>query len=120
MRRFRGRSWLYGEAEYRVDLHRSGVIGAVAFVNTSTLSDARNHYGRWVPAGGIGLRLKLDKRHGSNLTVDYGWGLSGSRGLFLLRRDLLLLAHPRLVPRPQRSVLKARMGYAFFLASQER
>ncbi len=81
--RFRGRSWIYGEAEYRVDLHRSGVIGAVAFVNTSTLSDARNHYGRWVPAGGIGLRLKLDKRHGSNLTVDYGWGLSGSRGLFL-------------------------------------
>jgi outer membrane protein assembly factor BamA len=81
--RYRGRGWLYGEAEYRVDVLRSGLVGAVAFVNASTLSDARDRYGRWLPAGGAGLRVKLDKVHGSNLAVDYGWGVDGSRGVFL-------------------------------------
>jgi outer membrane protein assembly factor BamA len=81
--RYRGRGWLYGEAEYRVDVLRSGLIGAVVFVNTSTLSDTQDHYGRWLPAGGTGLRVKLDKVHGSNLAIDYGWGVDGSRGAFL-------------------------------------
>jgi outer membrane protein assembly factor BamA len=81
--RFRGRSWLDVEAEYRVDLMRNGLVGAVAFTNASTLSDGQDTFGRWQPAAGFGLRLKLDKEHSSNLCVDYAWGRDGSRGLFL-------------------------------------
>jgi hypothetical protein len=81
--RFRGRDWIDIEAEYRVDLMANGLVGAVAFVNSSTLSDANGHFGRWAPGGGAGVRIKFDKDHGSNLCVDYAWGVEGSRGLFL-------------------------------------
>jgi len=81
--RYRGRDWLYGEAEYRVDLMRSGLVGAVVFSNTFSFSDAGRHYGPWRVGGGVGLRIKLDKKHGSNLALDYAWGEHGSRGLFL-------------------------------------
>jgi hypothetical protein len=81
--RYRGRSWIDGEVEYRVDAMTNGLLGIVVFANTSTLSDAEHTFGAWAPAAGFGLRLKLDKRHGSNLCVDYAWGNHGSRGLFL-------------------------------------
>ena len=81
--RFRGRSWVDLEGEYRVDLMASGLAGAVAFASASTLSDVHGRFGSWRPAGGIGFRLKLDKTHGSSLCVDYAWGAEGSRGLFL-------------------------------------
>jgi hypothetical protein len=81
--RYRGRGWLYGEAEYRFDIMRGGLLGAVAFANASRFSDFGDDYGRWAPAGGIGFRIKLDKRSGANLAIDYGWGLQGSRGFFL-------------------------------------
>jgi hypothetical protein len=80
--RFRGRDWLYGEAEYRTDLLSSGLLGFVTFVNASTFSDAGERYGAWNPAGGLGMRVKLDKRHGSNLAVDVGWGRDGSYGVY--------------------------------------
>jgi hypothetical protein len=80
--RFRGRDWVYGELEYRTDLMTSGLLGLVAFANISTLSDVRGALGPWQPAGGAGLRIKMDKRHGTNISIDYGWGTSGSRGLF--------------------------------------
>ena len=71
------------EGEYRVDLMASGLVGAVAFANASTLSDVTGRFGAWQPAGGVGFRLKLDKKHASNLCIDYAWGTDGSRGLFL-------------------------------------
>jgi outer membrane protein assembly factor BamA len=81
--RYRGRDWLYGELEYRVDIMRSGLIGAVVFANSSSFSDAHGSYGPWVSAAGFGFRIKLDKRYGSNLAIDHGWGANGSRGFFL-------------------------------------
>ena len=81
--RFRGRDWIDIETEYRVDLTANGLVGAVGFVNASTLSDARGRFGRWAPGGGGGVRIKFDKDHGSNLCIDYAWGIEGSRGLFL-------------------------------------
>ena len=81
--RFRGQDWVYTELEYRTDVTRNGLIGAVAFVNTGTLSDESGNFGRWVVGGGVGARLKLDKQRRSNIAVDIGWGREGSFGLFL-------------------------------------
>ena len=82
--RFRGRDWVYAEAEYRVDLTRNGLLGAAAFVNASRFSDIEtNDLQRVVPGGGVGLRIKLDKERRSNLAVDVAWGREGSSGLYL-------------------------------------
>lgn len=81
--RFRGRSWVYVELEYRAELTRNGLLGAVAFVNASTLSDAPDgKFQMWTPGGGLGARLKIDKERESNLAIDVGWGRNGSRGVF--------------------------------------
>jgi outer membrane protein assembly factor BamA len=79
--RFRGRDWVYGEAEYRVDLMRNGLLGAVAFINASTLSNDSGNYGSWEPGGGGGVRIKLNKRHGTNIAIDLGFG-RGSNGIW--------------------------------------
>jgi outer membrane protein assembly factor BamA len=82
--RIRGTDLLYAEAEYRVTLSANGLWGAVAFVNLTSASALGS---RELPApdlgAGLGLRVKLNKRSGANLTVDYGFGAEGSRGLFL-------------------------------------
>lgn len=79
--RLRGRDWLYAEGEYRADLMRNGLLGAVAFINTSRLSDLAGVYGRWVPSAGAGLRVKLDKKYGTNIAMDMAWG-RGKRGIW--------------------------------------
>ncbi len=79
--RFRGRDWVYTEAEYRVDLLRNGFMGAVGFINTSKLSDQAGTYGSWAPAGGGGLRFKLNKRYGTNIAIDFGFG-RGTHGIW--------------------------------------
>jgi outer membrane protein assembly factor BamA len=82
--RIRGTKGLYGEAEYRVVLTRNGLLGAAAFVNATSAADATTR--RLQPAdfgGGGGLRIKLNKRSRSNITIDYGVGAQGSKGLFL-------------------------------------
>ena len=72
---------MYGEAEYRVDLLRNGFVGAVGFLNASTLSDEDGAYGSWAPGGGGGLRFKLNKRYGTNIAIDFGFG-RGSHGIW--------------------------------------
>ena len=78
----RGRDWGYLEGEYRVDLMRNGLLGAVGFVNGSTLSDRAGDYGEWAVAGGAGLRIKLDKKYGTNIAMDFAWGRHGSKGVW--------------------------------------
>jgi hypothetical protein len=80
--RFRGYDWLYGEVEYRTDLLPNGFIGAVAFVNVSAFTDAARRFGPSAPGGGAGVRIKMDKRNGTNLALDFGWGRDGSRGVW--------------------------------------
>jgi hypothetical protein len=80
--RLRGLDWGYAETEYRVDLMRNGLLGAVAFVNASTFSDITGAYGPWATGGGAGLRVKLDKKYGTNLAMDFAWGRDGSRGVW--------------------------------------
>ena len=37
----------------------------------------------YAPAGGVGLRVLLNKRSRTNLTTDWGWGKAGSSGFYL-------------------------------------
>lgn len=83
--RFRGNSLMYGEAEYRVSLTRNGLLGAVAFMNFSTASSKQGNehlFDAVNPAGGIGLRIKLNKVSRTNITIDYGIG-KNSNGFYL-------------------------------------
>ena len=87
--RLRGEDWVYGDVEYRFDLMRNRLLGAVAFVNGSTLSDASGNYGRWAYGGGAGVRVRLDKKYGTNLAIDFAWGRDGSRGVWFWLNEAL-------------------------------
>lgn len=81
--RFRGQGLLYTEAEYRFRITRNRLLGGVVFVNAQSASEPGGHrFEQVAPAGGVGLRLNMNKRSGTNLTVDYGFGRQGSRGLW--------------------------------------
>ena len=84
--RFRGERLLYGEIEYRGTLMRNGLLGMVAFLNTATFSNSQTGeqlFDAFAPAGGVGLRLLMNKRSRTNICVDFGWGKQGSSGLYL-------------------------------------
>jgi len=82
--RIRGSDQIYVESEYRWSLTRDGLWGAVAFLNATTTTDTETGiFGGTDWAGGIGLRVKFNKRSNTNLTIDHGWGKQGSKGLFL-------------------------------------
>lgn len=82
--RIRGTKVIYGEAEYRRVLSRNGLFGAVAFGNITSAADATTRE-LSTPSigGGLGLRLKLNSRTRSNITLDYAFSPGGFRGLFL-------------------------------------
>ena len=84
--RYRGTHLLYGEVEYRDTLTSNGLLGYVAFLNTTTIdSDAADQhlFDSFAPGAGGGLRVLLNKKSRTNLCVDYGWGKQGSRALYL-------------------------------------
>jgi hypothetical protein len=79
--RFRGERLAYGELEYRWTLTRSGLLGMVAFLNTQTLSDeatGERLFDSFATAGGVGLRLMMNKRSKTNLAFDVGVGNDGT------------------------------------------
>lgn len=81
--RFRGKSLLYAETEYRFHITANRLLGGVVFANAQTVNERiTNTFERIVPAVGAGLRLKMNKIARTNLCIDYGFGLDGSRGLF--------------------------------------
>lgn len=82
--RFRGKNMLYLEGEYRFGITKNGLLGAVVFA--SLQSYPRNVTGRirsFIPAGGSGLRIKVNKKTNTNLAIDYAIGVDGSRGIFV-------------------------------------
>jgi hypothetical protein len=84
--RYRGEHLLYGEMEYRGSITRSGLVGVVAFLNTTTVDNpdaGEKLFESWAPGGGFGFRFLLNKRSRTNLCTDYGWGKAGSRGFYL-------------------------------------
>ncbi|QRR02758.1 hypothetical protein HWI92_18470 [Dyadobacter sandarakinus] len=82
--RFRSPKLLYLESEYRFALTRNGLLGAVVFANAQSVSAwPSNDFRKISPAGGLGLRVKVNKTSRANVAIDYGFGLHGSRGLFV-------------------------------------
>lgn len=80
--RFRGNSMIYLESEYRFKITRNGFLGGVAFVNTQAVSNyPDNNFDKVYPGFGGGIRIKFNKYSNTNLCVDYGIGVDGSRGL---------------------------------------
>ena len=76
----------YGEIEYRGTVTRNGLLGVVAFLNTTSVDNedaGKKLFADFAPAAGFGLRVLLNKHSRTNLTADYGWGKAGSRGLYL-------------------------------------
>ena len=79
--RYRGLNMIDAEAEYRFGLLKNGLLGGVVFFNASTFSEwPDNRLERINPAAGLGLRIKMNKKSKTNLCVDYGFGVEGSRG----------------------------------------
>ena len=79
--RFRDRNMVYLESEYRFNISRNGLIGAVVFANLQNYSASMfKEYQGWIPGGGMGLRIKINKQSGTNVCIDYGFGRDGSRG----------------------------------------
>jgi hypothetical protein len=71
--RYRGKSLLYFEAEYRKDVLASGLLGFVLFANVNSVTEPiTNRFSYWHPAGGTGLRIKFNKGSGTNIAIDYG------------------------------------------------
>ena len=82
--RFRGRNMVYLEAEYRFGITRNGLLGGVIFANVQSFSKETYIKLHDInPAWGGGLRIKLNKFSGTNLCIDYGFGLNRSRGFFV-------------------------------------
>jgi hypothetical protein len=83
---FRGEKLAYGEVEYRGTLTRNGLLGMVAFLNTTTVTDLNDDerlFDSFATGGGAGLRLLINKRSKTNLCLDVGFGKQGSRGVYL-------------------------------------
>ncbi len=71
--RYRGKSLLYFETEYRKDLIANGLLGFVLFANVNSVTEpVTNKFSYWHPAGGTGLRIKFNKGSGTNIAIDYG------------------------------------------------
>lgn len=73
--RYIGKQELYAESEYRFDISRNGLWGAVVFSNFQSYTEPSSGRFEYIlPAAGAGLRLKFNKRSDSNLTFDLAVG----------------------------------------------
>jgi len=82
--RLRGENLVYMEAEFRFKISNNGLFGGTLFGNAQSVSNwPDNTFTEIYPAVGAGLRIKLNKDSGTNLSIDYGIGIKGSKGLFV-------------------------------------
>ena len=92
--RYRGLDMIYNEVEYRFPISKDNFIGGVTFVNTTfvrgiyfdestgTIVEEQKLFGKVAPAGGVGMRLQMDKVARVNLSVDIGIGADNSSGIY--------------------------------------
>jgi hypothetical protein len=84
----RGPGLLYGEVELRQQVTRNGLVGATAFLNLSSFSEATTRrFTRVDPGYGVGLRLKLNKYTGTNVGLDVGFDRTGVRNVYLISTE---------------------------------
>ena len=71
--RYRGDGLLYFETEYRRDITPDGLLGFVLFTNFNSVTEpVTNQYEYIHVAAGGGLRIKLNKRTDTNISLDCG------------------------------------------------
>ncbi len=80
--RFRGKQMAYFETEYRYRISPNGLLGGTVFFNVQKFSGNLRPYDSFLPGYGAGLRVKLNKKSGANLCLDYGFG-KGSNGFYV-------------------------------------
>jgi len=84
--RFRGNNLVYGEAEYRFPISGcGGILGGVLFLNATTTNNPKQSlklFESVKPGYGAGLRVMIDKKSRTNLSIDYGLG-DKSSGFYL-------------------------------------
>jgi hypothetical protein len=82
--RFRGSQMVYFESEYRYKITANGVLGGTVFLNVESFSAAQGTSLQSIQPGyGPGLRVKLNKVSNTNISINYGFGNEGSKGLFI-------------------------------------
>jgi outer membrane protein assembly factor BamA len=82
--RFRGSQMVYLETEYRFKISANGLLGGVVFANGESFSREQGSRLETIQPGyGLGVRIKLKKESKTNLSIDYGFGTQGSKGLFI-------------------------------------
>lgn len=82
--RFRGRNMLYLETEYRFGITNNGLIGGVVFSNVESYPrNVTTNINKLLPAGGGGIRIKINKHSNTNLGIDYSVGTDNSHGVFV-------------------------------------
>jgi Omp85 superfamily domain len=87
--RYLDRTMFAAQAEYRLrlpeDLGFFGKFGFVAFAGVGevapTFGDMNSE--NLLPSGGIGIRFLLARENHINFRIDYAWGKSGSKGLYV-------------------------------------
>jgi hypothetical protein len=76
--RFRGNQMIYGEAEYRFPISPcGGVLGGALFINATTTNNPQQSLDLFEsikPGYGLGLRVLIDKKTRTNLSIDVGFG----------------------------------------------
>lgn len=81
--RYRGQHLLYGEAEFRSNITRNGLLGFVLFANVNSVAQPQTYsFTYFHPAEGFGLRLKFNKKSNTNIAIDYAFS-KGYHGLNL-------------------------------------
>ena len=81
--RFRGLNMIYNEAEYRFPISKNGLFGGVLYVNATTASNYYNIlFDNTAIGRGAGIRMQMDKRARTNLTVDIGLGADRATAIY--------------------------------------
>jgi len=66
---------LYSETEFRFDISNNGLFGGVVFANAQSFTElSTNQFAYILPAIGTGLRIKFNKKSGTNIDLDVAAG----------------------------------------------
>ena len=81
--RYVGKSLLYLESEFRFVISKNEFLNGAVFLNGHSVSEqSTNTFKKFIPGGGLGLRLKINRESNLNLLVSYGIAADGSHGFF--------------------------------------
>lgn len=83
----RGENQAYLEFEYRAQLTKDGLLGAVGFLNMTSTTTADNTFDKPDLGFGAGLRIKFTKRTRTNLALDAARGQDDQTRFFLALQE---------------------------------